>query len=462
MKEIWRYKIFFLSIFIVEDILLLNLLYFLLMQFMDVAYNNVYLYLSVIINLGYLLSIAVIKSVENFRKLTVSKILEHNAYRLFITTIIMLGCLFFTKTSTEISRMFILVFYGSAYVLLFFAHWLTRKAITFTFTNRNKSVVKAVILGAGLVGRKIHSELKSNIYLGIKILGFFDDNFAQKDNEHILGTLEQAKEYIKEHQIETIYCTLPLSAKNKILDFLNFAEQNVIEFYVVPAIAYYNNMPVVLNSIGNTPVLTVRKVPLSHTHNAIIKRTFDIVVSSIFLISLFPVIYLILGILIKLSSPGPVFFVQERTGLKGKRFKCYKFRSMKCNKEAHTRQATANDERKTRIGDFIRRTNLDELPQFINVLKGDMSIVGPRPHMLHHTHQYSQLVNKYMVRHFIKPGITGWAQINGFRGETNKIEEMEGRIKKDIWYIENWSIALDMEIVIRTALMMITGDRKAY
>jgi putative colanic acid biosynthesis UDP-glucose lipid carrier transferase len=351
------------------------------------------------------------------------------------------------------------MFYGSAYILLFFAHWLTRKTITFTLISNNKSVTKAVILGGGLIGQKLYDELKSNVYLGIKILGLFDDNI---DDKRVLGTISQAKDYIKEHQVEIIYCTLPLSAKNKILDFLNFAEQNVINFHVVPSISYYTNTSIVLGSIGNIPILSLRKVPLSYTHNAVIKRAIDIVVSFLFLITLFPVIYLILGALIKLSSPGPVFFIQERTGIKGHKFKCYKFRSMKCNGEAHTRQATADDERKTRIGDFIRRTNLDELPQFINVLKGDMSLVGPRPHMLLHTTEYSQLINKYMVRHFIKPGITGWAQVNGFRGEIHKLEEMEGRIKKDIWYIENWSIALDMEIMLRTVFVMIKGDKKAY
>ncbi|MDR1182320.1 MAG: exopolysaccharide biosynthesis polyprenyl glycosylphosphotransferase, partial [Bacteroidales bacterium] len=238
--------------------------------------------------------------------------------------------------------------------------------------------------------------------------------------------------------------------------------RNVINFHVVPSISYYANTSIVLDSIGNIPVLSLRKVPLSHTHNAAVKRAIDIAVSLIFLIILFPFVYLILGVLIKLSSPGPVFFIQERTGIKGKKFNCYKFRSMKCNGEAHTRQATFGDERKTRIGNFLRRTNLDELPQFINVLKGDMSLVGPRPHMLHHTTQYSQLINKYMVRHFIKPGITGWAQINGFRGETTRLEDMEGRIKKDIWYIENWSVTLDMEIMIRTVFVMIRGDKKAY
>jgi putative colanic acid biosynthesis UDP-glucose lipid carrier transferase len=429
---------------------------------MGLTYNDNYLYLSVIINLGYLLSIAIIKSVENFKQLTISKILEHNAYRLFITTCIMLGCMFFTKTSGDTSRMFILVFYISAYILLLFAHWLTRKTITFTFISKTKTINKAIILGAGLIGKKLHNEVAANIYLGVKILGFFDDNFTKRDDEHILGTLEQAKKYIKEHHIDTIYSTLPLSAKGKILDFLNFAEQNVINFHIVPSIPYYTGTSIVLDSIGNVPVLSIRKVPLSHTHNAVIKRTMDIVISLIFLITLFPVIYLILGVLIKLSSPGPVLFVQERTGLKGGNFNCYKFRSMRCNNEAHTKQATANDERKTLIGNFIRRTNLDELPQFINVLKGEMSLVGPRPHMLHHTHQYSQLISKYMVRHFIKPGITGWAQINGFRGETHKLEEMEGRIKKDIWYLENWSVALDIEIILRTVFIMIIGDRKAY
>jgi putative colanic acid biosynthesis UDP-glucose lipid carrier transferase len=166
--------------------------------------------------------------------------------------------------------------------------------------------------------------------------------------------------------------------------------------------------------------------------------------------------------LIKLSSPGPVFFIQERTGLKGKKFKCYKFRSMKCNDEANTKQATKDDPRTTRIGRFIRRTSIDELPQFINVLKGDMSIVGPRPHPIPLHEKYYKNIKKYMVRHFVKPGITGLAQITGSRGETKEAGEMESRIKKDIWYIENWSVMLDMEIIIKTALVTIIGDKKAY
>jgi putative colanic acid biosynthesis UDP-glucose lipid carrier transferase len=208
--------------------------------------------------------------------------------------------------------------------------------------------------------------------------------------------------------------------------------------------------------------IPVQKISLNRVHNAIIKRIIDVIISFIYLITLFPLMYLVLGILIKISSPGPVIFVQERTGLKGKKFKCYKFRSMKCNADAHIRQATTVDERKTRIGDFIRRTNLDEFPQFINVLKGEMSVVGPRPHPIFLNEKYSQFIEKYMIRHLVKPGVTGLAQINGFRGEINRLEEMEKRIEMDIWYLENWSMLLDLKIIIKTVFIMIKGDKKAY
>ena len=177
------------------------------------------------------------------------------------------------------------------------------------------------------------------------------------------------------------------------------------------------------------------------------------------LIPFFPII----AIIIKVQSPGPLFFKQDRTGLNGKNFKLYKFRSMHVNSEADKMQATKCDPRKFKFGGFMRKTNIDELPQFLNVLRGDMSVVGPRPHMLYHTKIYSDLIDKYMVRHFAKPGITGWAQVNGWRGETNELWQMEERVKHDIWYIENWSILLDFRIIYRTIRNIIThNDKKAY
>ncbi|KAA2572804.1 exopolysaccharide biosynthesis protein [Alistipes onderdonkii] len=185
-------------------------------------------------------------------------------------------------------------------------------------------------------------------------------------------------------------------------------------------------------------------------------------VSSLFLCTLFPFIYIFVAIGTKLTSRGPVLFLQERSGENGQTFRCIKFRSMRVNADADRVQATRDDPRKTRFGDFLRRSSIDELPQFINVLKGDMSIVGPRPHMLQHTEQYSKLINKYMVRHLIKPGITGWAQVTGYRGETHSLSQMEGRVRRDIWYLENWSLLLDIRIIFMTVWNALRQDENAY
>ena len=214
--------------------------------------------------------------------------------------------------------------------------------------------------------------------------------------------------------------------------------------------------------LSNTPVLSIRREPLELRENRILKRVFDVVLSSFFLFTIFPIIYLIVGLAIKISSPGPVFFKQKRSGEDGKEFYCYKFRSMKVNAQCDSLQATRDDPRKTKIGEIIRKTSIDELPQFINVLKGDMSIVGPRPHMLKHTKEYSKLINSFMVRHFVKPGITGWAQVTGFRGETKELWQMEGRVMRDIWYIEHWTFVLDLLIIYKTVYNGIRGEKKAY
>ena len=214
--------------------------------------------------------------------------------------------------------------------------------------------------------------------------------------------------------------------------------------------------------LGNVPVLSIRREPLELLENRILKRTFDIVCAALFLCTIFPFIYIVVGIAIKMNSPGPVFFKQKRSGEDGKEFWCYKFRSMRVNTQCDTLQATEHDPRKTKIGEIIRRTSIDELPQFINVLKGDMSIVGPRPHMLKHTKEYSQLINKFMVRHFVKPGITGWAQVTGYRGETKELWQMEGRVIRDIWYIEHWAFLLDLYIIYKTVYNAIHGEKEAY
>ena len=213
---------------------------------------------------------------------------------------------------------------------------------------------------------------------------------------------------------------------------------------------------------GDAYVVTQYNEPLNTPMNRFIKRMFDICFSLLFLCTLFPFIYVVVAVISKLTMPGPVFFRQERTGYDGKNFWCYKFRSMKVNVNADTLQATKNDPRVTRFGAFLRHSNVDELPQFFNVLRGDMSIVGPRPHMLSHTEYYSNRISDYMIRHYVKPGITGWAQTHGERGETKTVDDMGRRVEKDIWYIEHWNFWLDIQIIFKTVADAVKGDKKAY
>ena len=270
--------------------------------------------------------------------------------------------------------------------------------------------------------------------------------------------------FLEKHagEINQLYCSLPSVRSAEIVPIINYCENHLVRFFSVPNVRNYLKRRMHFELLGNVPVLSIRCEPLESLENRIIKRTFDVICSGLFLITVFPFVYIFFGIAIKLSSPGPVFFKQKRSGEDGREFWCYKFRSMKVNTQCDTLQATENDPRKTRIGEIMRKTSVDELPQFINVLKGDMSIVGPRPHMLKHTEEYSNLINKFMVRHFVKPGITGWAQVTGYRGETKELWQMEGRVQRDIWYIEHWTFLLDLYIMYKTVYNAIRGEKEAY
>ena len=277
-----------------------------------------------------------------------------------------------------------------------------------------------------------------------------------------LGSPSEVIDYLQSHQVDQLYCGLPATESPLILPLINYCENHFIQFYCVPNIRTWLKRSVHLEMMGNVPLLSIREEPLAAVENRFIKRLFDVVVSGLFLCTLFPIIYIVVGIAIKLSSPGPIFFRQKRTGKSGCEFWCYKFRSMRVNADSDRLQATKNDPRKTRLGNFLRKSNIDELPQFINVFLGDMSIVGPRPHMLKHTEQYSALIDKYTVRHLIKPGVTGWAQVNGYRGETRELWQMEGRVRYDVWYLEHWSFTLDLYIIYKTVKNVIQGEKEAY
>lgn len=261
--------------------------------------------------------------------------------------------------------------------------------------------------------------------------------------------------------IDELFCCLSHDEHEEIVKLMKFCDKNIVHFFYVPRMSGNFLLNLQPEQLGETMVFTNHYEPLSQPFNQFIKRTFDIVVSLAVCIILLPFIPIIAWC-IKRQSPGPVFFKQDRTGHNGKTFTCLKFRSMHVNSEADTLQATKDDPRKFPFGNFIRKTNIDEFPQFFNVLKGDMSIVGPRPHMLAHTEQYGNIIDKYMVRHFSRPGITGYAQVNGCRGETKELWQMEERIQKDVWYIENWTFWLDIKIIFKTAITLFVPDKQAY
>ena len=281
-----------------------------------------------------------------------------------------------------------------------------------------------------------------------------------------LGTLQEFLRLMREdsEQLELgdeMYVSLSRRDRDIVKKISRFCDHNVIRFYYVPVSVESLGLNLKREMLDDIELFTTYENPLQNMANRAVKRLFDISFSMIFLIPtaiIFPFVF----IMMKIQSPGPIFFKQARTGLDGKTFYCYKFRSMHVNADADKKQATKDDPRKYPFGNFMRKANIDELPQFLNVLKGDMSIVGPRPHMLAHTEQYSELIDKYMVRHFVKPGVTGWAQVTGFRGETKELWQMEGRVKRDIWYMEHWSIWLDIRIIWLTVKTIFIHDKNAY
>jgi len=454
-----RFLILIATLYIVEDLVLLNLLYFCLLFVFHMRFTELYQLILVLINLGYLFSFVLIRvDFNDVKQLHIPHLARRNIFKLAITALILITSLFFLKSAEAASRLFIGYFFSVAFFLMTISQWITRKAVTFTI---KRTINKGIILGAGLIGGKVFEEMLRNVYNGVVILGFFDDD-SNANNKDLLGNIEDAKEYILKNGVNYVFCTLPSSAEEQIVDFIKFCESHVINFLIVPSIGYYYSGTPILENIGKMPVFVLRHIPLGYVHNAIIKRCFDFFVSFMVLMILFPILFPILSILIKLSSPGPVFFKQKRTGKRGKEFFCYKFRTMRCSADADTKQATKDDDRKTKLGSFLRKTSIDELPQFFNVLIGNMSLVGPRPHMLMHTYEYSPKVDKYMVRHFVKPGITGLAQVMGYRGETQDIKLMKKRIQLDVHYVENWSFGMDLKIMFQTAFAILKGDKKAY
>ena len=322
---------------------------------------------------------------------------------------------------------------------------------------------RVIIVGYNETAKKLASYFEQD-GLNMHIVGYIEDeeNIEELSHYPVLANISDTLRVAKELDAQEIFSTVTPEQNNYIYDLMYESEKECIRFRIVPNLSLFITREVHIEYFGELPILSLRKEPLEDVGNRIKKRALDITVSLFVTIFILSWLIPILGLLIFLESGTPIFFKQLRTGKDKKSFYCWKFRSMKQNRDADLKQATRDDNRVTFLGRFLRKTSLDEFPQFLNVLKGEMSLVGPRPHMIKHTTDYSKIVEEYMVRQLIKPGITGWAQINGFRGEISNPEQIKMRVNKDLWYLENWTLWLDIRILLLTVYTVFRGDKRAY
>lgn len=347
-----------------------------------------------------------------------------------------------------------------AFLFLLLIEQLFLKKILTRMRAKGKNLKNVVFIGNEATVYQLYEKLKNSTY-GYKIIGFFYD--GKCDNEEIaalrLGGVSDIYGWLSSHpEINEIYGYFPKEQHDTINMMSKFCDNHLIRFYYIPAInVFKSNMNV--SFMDEIPVISRHEEPLRNGINKWTKRIFDIIFSLLILLCVFPWVLLLVTIMVKIQSPGPIFIFQERTGLDGKVFRCIKFRSLNVNNVADESQAMTDDSQRFAFGDFIHKMHIDELPQFLNVLIGEMSVVGPCPYMVKHTSECSRITSRFMVCHFAKPGITGLAQVTGFRGEMRHIGQMEGRIKKDIEYMEHWTFLLDLKIIAKTLVNMFRGNK---
>lgn len=448
----------------ITDVLMLNLIYF-AGSYVVIALgrslsNELSSHHIVICNLIWMISTAVFglyttygsRKIERIYRGTWRSVALH--FVLFATYLI-----FFNQDA--FSRTFLVVFY----FLLACAFILNRfigTSIQYIVLNKFKAAKKVAVLGSNVTAVRLSTYLQGQRSLDFYgSLGNDEIIYDTQDaavSEIIVQKLTEAVDY----GVKEIYVAVAPQRMAEVKGLIAEADKACVRLKFIPDFGGTLNTPFTIGYMGGEfPIITLRHEPLEEMGNRFKKRAFDVVFSSLVILFVLSWLYPLIGILIKLESKGPVLFKQLRSGRNDKPFWCYKFRSMTVNEESDHKQATKNDARITAIGRFLRKTSLDEMPQFFNVFYGDMSVVGPRPHMLKHTEQYKEIINGFMIRHFLKPGITGWAQVSGFRGETRERKDMENRVKHDVFYLENWTGMFDVRIIFMTIINVVRGEENA-
>ena len=381
-----------------------------------------------------------------------------------IQALVIIICLFVMDSHSH-ARTFVLDYSVCLLGLLVIKKYISKKFFQYLRVKGN-NVRKLLIIGSNDIGMSFFDFIKSNNQFGYTVVGFIDSTKNDRLNGLYKGKIDDIERIICENQADEIIIALPDFDKKQIDYIISIGERKAIRTRIIPEYFRFNSNKFTMEMFGNFPMVTVRDEPLKQSHSRLVKRVVDIMVSLFLCIFIFSWLFPIIALLIKLDSKGSVFYIQERWGRNNEHFKFFKFRTMSVDSElvvaGKFQQTTANDPRITKVGAFLRKTSIDELPQFFNVLLGSMSIVGPRPHAVPHNVESQEKINNYSVRHWVKPGITGWAQVNGLRGETKEFDLMRRRVEFDIWYIENWTIWLDIKIFSKTIYDIIKGDTMAY
>jgi len=365
------------------------------------------------------------------------------------------------------------IIYHSYFCDFFQIHFIIPSMIVFTgmtlmlhfflrsyFRTRLANFQYAIVGGTPDDLRTLEKAFRTTYGRQAHCVGRFAD--MQTKGMNHLGKYEDISNYLNHYSIDKLFYFNSTLSSDQLQDLARHCRGRYVEFEIIPQTIDLFEKGVQVEQLAHLPIFCRKKEPLHRLQNRFLKRFFDLLLSSLVIVLIFPWLFPIIAIMIKLDSRGPIFFKQKRTGYWNKPFDMLKFRSMTVNKDSDTKQATRGDSRITRVGAFLRKTNLDELPQIINVFLGHMSLVGPRPHMLKHTEDYAQLIETFMIRHEVKPGITGWAQVKGFRGPTEDVSSMVQRVECDVHYIENWSIWLDGRCLLLTVLNMIRGEENAF
>lgn len=441
-----RYSRYIPIIFLSTDLVCLNLSLFFAtyVRFNQVFLSQQYQILQIFLNVIWLLVFFGSKLQEVNRN---SRLLDHLNKVLtgLVINLSVVFALWFALQPVDYSRKFLFVTYlaFTLSILAWRSFW--HYAIRF-YRTKGYNLRSLMIVGDGELSASLVEYVNENPHLGYRLVEIYDDQNGDLENEALTK------------EVDMLFCCLPNLSDNRVREIIDFAESNLIKVSLFSQFSKLMSYNLSIQQLGNIPVINVNTIPLDHLINRFVKRTFDIIFSLIVFITILSWLIPIISILIKLESKGPVFFKQDRHGRNNRLFGIYKFRSMYVHDDSKVIQAKKGDSRITKIGNILRKTSIDELPQFINVLKGNMSVVGPRPHAIQHNIEYQPQIDKFWQRHAVKPGITGLAQAKGFRGETVELSDMSNRVKLDRFYVKNWSLVLDFKIILLTIISIIRGQ----